>query len=94
MEGTVVDPGSVQINYRSVFGSRRTKHIWILRMRIRMRMQVLNTGLHRVNYRLPVNPGMEPLTATEPVFLNDYGAPEMIPRNAFGQPMCPGGPVR
>jgi hypothetical protein len=29
-----------------------------------------------------------------PVFLNVYGAPELIPRNEFRQPMKPGGPVR
>ena len=30
----------------------------------------------------------------EPVLLNVYGAPELIPRNEFRQPMQPGGPVR
>ncbi len=33
-------------------------------------------------------------TNTEPVFLNVYGAQELIPRNEFRQPMWPGGPVR
>jgi hypothetical protein len=31
---------------------------------------------------------------TEPVLLNVYGAPELMPRNEFRQPMEPGGPVR
>jgi hypothetical protein len=30
----------------------------------------------------------------EPILLNVYGAPELIPRNEFRQPMQPGGPVR
>jgi hypothetical protein len=30
----------------------------------------------------------------EPVFVNNYGAQESIPRNRFRQPMSPGGPVR
>jgi hypothetical protein len=30
----------------------------------------------------------------EPVFLNVNGAPELIPRNKFSQPMKPGGPVQ
>ncbi len=30
----------------------------------------------------------------EPAILNVYGAPELIPRNEFRQPMWPGGPVR
>jgi hypothetical protein len=63
MQETVVDPGSVQINFGSGFGSRRLKNIRILRIRIRMRMRVLNTGLHWVNYRMPVNWGMAPITA-------------------------------
>jgi hypothetical protein len=31
---------------------------------------------------------------SEPVLLNVYGVPELIPRNEFRQPMWPGGPVR
>ena len=31
---------------------------------------------------------------SEPVLLNVYGAPELIPRNEFRQPMQPGRPVR
>ncbi len=30
---------------------------------------------------------LSPLYCTEPVFLNVYGAPELIPRNEFRQPM-------
>jgi hypothetical protein len=31
---------------------------------------------------------------SEPVLLNVYGAPELMPRNEFRQPMLSGGPVR
>jgi hypothetical protein len=31
---------------------------------------------------------------SEPVFVNNYGAQESIPRDRFRQPMQPGGPVR
>jgi hypothetical protein len=31
---------------------------------------------------------------SEPVFVNDYGAQESIPRNRFRQPIWLGGPVR
>jgi hypothetical protein len=34
------------------------------------------------------------LPLPEPVLLNVYGAPALIPRNEFRQPMEPGGPVR
>ncbi len=36
----------------------------------------------------PMTPYPPPLhTVSEPVFLNVYGAPELIPRNEFRQPM-------
>ncbi len=44
--------------------------------------------LVEVGYRLQV---IEPL---EPVFVNDYGAQELIPRNRFRQLMFSGGPFR
>jgi hypothetical protein len=37
---------------------------------------------------------LHPSHLSEPVFLNVYGAQELIPRNEFRQPMWPGGPVR
>jgi len=42
--GAGAGSGSIQISYGSGCGSRRTKNIWILRIGIRMRIQILNTG--------------------------------------------------
>ncbi len=44
-----------------------------------------------LNGKQDLNRGGGPITKekrnTEPVFLNVYGAPELIPRNEFRQPM-------
>ncbi len=59
-----------------------------LEIMVTARFQIQKVKFRRLRYEITI------LLCTEPVLLNVYGAPELIPRNEFRQPIQPGGPVR